>query len=66
MLIRTASELRVSNFLLWQISYSEFYVTDIYWPDFLEPELEKAILVYSKRVRRFGQIDDQLLRTDDG
>ncbi len=64
LLIRTASELRVSNFLLWQISYSEFYVTDIYWPDFIEPELEKAILAYSKRVRRFGQTDNQLHKTD--
>jgi undecaprenyl diphosphate synthase len=60
LLIRTANELRVSNFLLWQISYSEFYVTDVYWPDFTEQELEKAILAYSKRVRRFGQIDAQL------
>jgi len=64
LLIRTANELRVSNFLLWQISYSEFYVTDLYWPDFTEPELEKAILAYSKRVRRFGQIDTQLQKTD--
>jgi undecaprenyl diphosphate synthase len=64
LLIRTANELRVSNFLLWQISYSEFYVTDLYWPDFTEPELEKAILAYSKRVRRFGQIDAQLKKTD--
>jgi undecaprenyl diphosphate synthase len=64
LLIRTANELRVSNFLLWQISYSEFYVTDIYWPDFTEQELEKAILAYSKRIRRFGQTDAQLQKTD--
>ncbi len=66
LLIRTASELRVSNFLLWQISYSEFYVTDLYWPDFIEEQLEKAILVYAKRVRRFGQTDIQLHKTDNG
>jgi len=60
LLIRTASELRVSNFLLWQIAYSEFYVTDVYWPDFSKQELEKAVLAYAKRVRRFGQTDEQL------
>jgi undecaprenyl diphosphate synthase len=64
LLIRTASELRVSNFLLWQISYCEFYVADVYWPDFTEQELEKAILAYSKRIRRFGQIDAQLHKSD--
>lgn len=60
LLIRTAGEIRVSNFLLWQISYCEFYVADVFWPDFIEPQLEKAILAYSKRVRRFGQTDQQL------
>lgn len=64
LLIRTANELRVSNFLLWQISYCEFYVTDVYWPDFTEEELEKAVLAYSKRIRRFGRIDAQLQKTD--
>ena len=58
LLIRTASEMRVSNFLLWQISYSEFYVTDTLWPDFNKPDLEKAILAYSQRTRRFGSISD--------
>jgi len=57
LLIRTASELRVSNFLLWQISYSEFYVTDTLWPDFTEQSLERAILAYAHRDRRFGAID---------
>ena len=57
LLIRTASELRVSNFLLWQISYSEFYVTDALWPDFTEQSLEEAILAYAHRDRRFGAID---------
>jgi undecaprenyl diphosphate synthase len=56
LLIRTASELRVSNFLLWQISYSEFYVTDTLWPDFNRESLEQAILAYAHRDRRFGAI----------
>ncbi len=56
LLIRTANEMRVSNFLLWQISYSEFYVTKTLWPDFKRPDLEKAILAYVKRSRRFGGI----------
>jgi undecaprenyl diphosphate synthase len=58
LLIRTANELRVSNFLLWQISYSEFYVTDTLWPDFEQADLEKAILAYAKRTRRFGDVVD--------
>jgi len=57
LLIRTASELRVSNFLLWQISYSEFYVTDTLWPQFNEESLESAFLAYARRDRRFGAID---------
>jgi len=57
LLIRTASELRVSNFLLWQISYSEFYVTDTLWPDFVKADLEKAIVAYANRDRRFGNIN---------
>ncbi|MHC4395384.1 MAG: isoprenyl transferase [Planctomycetota bacterium] len=56
MLIRTANEKRVSNFLLWQISYSEFYVTETFWPDFKKADLEKAILDYASRIRRFGNI----------
>lgn len=52
--IRTSGEFRISNFLLWQIAYSEIYITDKYWPDFDEKEMEKAILSYSKRERRFG------------
>jgi undecaprenyl diphosphate synthase len=58
LLIRTANEMRVSNFLLWQISYSEFYVTDTLWPDFEKSDLEKAILAYAKRTRRFGAVVD--------
>jgi len=56
LLIRTANEQRISNFLLWQISYSEFYVTKILWPDFEKSDLEKAILAYAERNRRFGTI----------
>ena len=54
LLIRTSGELRVSNFLLWQIAYSEFYITDTLWPDFDKEELLKAIQSYSHRQRRFG------------
>jgi undecaprenyl diphosphate synthase len=56
LLIRTANEMRISNFLLWQISYSEFYVTKTFWPDFKKSALEKAIQAYAKRTRRFGTI----------
>ncbi|MBO4411121.1 MAG: isoprenyl transferase [Lachnospiraceae bacterium] len=54
LLIRTGGELRVSNFLLWQIAYSELYVTDVLWPDFTMEDLKKAVLAYGKRSRRFG------------
>ena len=54
LLIRTSGELRISNFLLWQIAYSELYVTDLLWPDFDMTALEDAILAYNKRERRFG------------
>jgi len=56
LLIRTAGERRVSNFLLWQISYSEFYVTDVFWPDFDKTDLEEAIKDYAYRQRRFGDV----------
>ncbi len=56
LLIRTANELRISNFLLWQISYSEFYVTKTLWPNFKKADLNKAILAYAKRDRRFGAV----------
>ena len=52
--------MRVSNFLLWQIAYSEIYVTDVCWPDFRKEELAKAIEAYGKRERRFGRISEQL------
>ncbi len=54
LLIRTSGEMRISNFLLWQISYSELYVTDILWPDFREEAFKEAIEAYSLRQRRFG------------
>jgi undecaprenyl diphosphate synthase len=56
LVIRTSGEMRISNFLLWQTAYSEFYVTDTLWPDFKTPELYKAILEYQSRERRFGGI----------
>ena len=54
LIIRTSGEQRISDFLLWQLSYSEFYFTDVYWPDFGLEELEKAVKEYNKRQRRFG------------
>lgn len=56
LLIRTSGELRLSNYLLWQLAYTELYVTDCLWPDFSQEELEKAILQYNKRDRRFGGV----------
>lgn len=60
LLIRTGGEKRISNFLLWQMSYTEFYFTDTYWPDFREEELYGAILYYQQRERRFGKTSEQL------
>ena len=54
LLIRTSGEMRVSNFLLWQIAYTEFYITEKFWPDFTEKDFEKAIGEFQKRERRFG------------
>ena len=54
LLIRTGGELRISNFLIWQAAYSEYYFTEVLWPDFGRKEIEKALLVYSQRQRRFG------------
>lgn len=56
LVIRTSGEQRLSNFLLWELAYSEFYFTDIHWPDFDEKELQKAIFAYQSRDRRFGAI----------
>ncbi len=57
LLIRTSGEQRISNFLLWQIAYTEFYFSPVFWPDFDKREFEKAIEEYSKRERRFGRIE---------
>lgn len=54
--IRTSGEMRLSNFLLWQLAYSEFYVTDVLWPDFDRYELLRALLAFQKRNRRFGKV----------
>jgi undecaprenyl diphosphate synthase len=54
LLIRTGGELRISNFLMWQTAYSEYYFTDALWPDFDKKEVEKALSIYSQRQRRFG------------
>lgn len=60
LLIRTGGELRISNYLLWQIAYSELYFCDTYWPDFMEEDLRKAILSYQQRQRRFGKTEAQV------
>jgi len=56
LLIRTGGELRISNFLIWQTAYSEYYFTDVLWPDFDRKEVDKALLAYSQRQRRFGRL----------
>jgi undecaprenyl diphosphate synthase len=60
LLIRTGGELRISNYLLWQCAYSEFYFCDTYWPDFDEEALHKAIADYQGRQRRFGKTEAQV------
>jgi len=60
LLIRTASEMRVSNFLLWQIAYAELHVTPVLWPDFRRNQLKAAIDDYQKRTRKFGQTEEQV------
>ncbi len=54
LLIRTGGEMRISNFLLWEVSYAELYITPVFWPDFRKPDLEEAFENYAKRERRFG------------
>lgn len=61
LLIRTSGETRISNFLLWQIAYSELYFTPVFWPDFGKKELFEAVLSYQRRERRFGKISEQLV-----
>jgi len=58
LLIRTGGEVRISNFLLWEIAYTEFWVTNTYWPDFRKAHLEEAMKDYAKRERRFGGIQE--------
>ena len=60
LLIRTSGEQRISNFLLWQISYAELFFSEVFWPDFDENHFEKAIKNYKKRERRFGKTSDQI------
>jgi len=61
--IRTGGELRVSNFLLWQLAYTEMYFSDVYWPDFDTAEFERALASYVRRQRRFGRTSEQLVGT---
>ncbi|MBQ7686515.1 MAG: isoprenyl transferase [Bacteroidaceae bacterium] len=61
LMIRTGGELRLSNYLLWQCAYSEFYFTDVYWPDFTIEEFHKAIADYQGRQRRYGKTGDQIV-----
>jgi undecaprenyl diphosphate synthase len=59
LMIRTSGEQRISNYLLWQLSYSELYFTDVYWPDFREEQFYEALREYAKRKRRFGDITEK-------
>ncbi len=61
LVIRTSGEHRISNFLLWQIAYAEFYFTEVLWPDFTEKDLYEAIISYQKRERRFGKTSEQII-----
>ena len=65
LLIRTSGEMRISNFLLWQIAYAELYVTDTLWPDFNREELLRAILEFQRRERRFGGIAETVTEPAD-
>ena len=62
LLIRTSGETRISNFLLWQIAYSELYFTPVFWPDFRKKDLYQAIVDFQQRERRFGKISEQLIQ----
>jgi undecaprenyl diphosphate synthase len=66
LLIRTSGEFRVSNFLLWQIAYTEFFITDVYWPDFSRKHLYEAIKDFQGRERRFGKISEQIKQNGKG
>ena len=58
--IRTGGETRISNFMLWQMAYAEFYFTDVLWPDFNESDMHQALLSFTQRERRFGRTSEQL------
>ncbi|MBF9255261.1 isoprenyl transferase [Pontibacter sp. 172403-2] len=62
LLIRTSGEQRISNFLLWQLAYTELYITDLLWPDFRKEHLYEAIVAYQRRERRFGKTSEQLIK----
>jgi undecaprenyl diphosphate synthase len=62
LLIRTSGEQRLSNFLLWQLAYTELYITDLLWPDFRKQHLYEALISYQNRERRFGKISEQLTK----
>ena len=64
LIIRTSGEYRLSNFLLWQLAYSELYITDTFWPDFRRKELYQAIRSYQQRERRYGKISEQIQKKD--
>lgn len=64
LIIRTSGELRISNFLLWQIAYSEFYFTDVLWPDFKEDDMVRALKDYAGRERRFGKTTEQIRKKE--
>jgi undecaprenyl diphosphate synthase len=65
LIIRTSGELRISNFLIWQAAYSEWYITPVYWPDFGKEELRKALNSFAERERRFGKVLDQVKEGSD-
>ena len=62
LMIRTSGEMRISNFLLWQLAYSELYITDVLWPDFRKNHLFEAIIDFQKRERRFGKTSEQIVK----
>ncbi len=62
LLIRTSGEMRISNFLLWQLAYTELYITDLLWPDFRKEHLYEAIISYQRRERRFGKTSEQIIK----
>ena len=66
LLIRTSNEFRVSNFLLWQIAYTEFFISDVFWPEFRRKKLYEAIRNFQQRERRFGKVSEQLKKNEKG